>query len=656
MGNLIFTTLYILLGILAGSPAFADEVNIIKNPGFESRTAQWSKTGSSTFTIESAAPLTGNYSAIWDPSATGEFFRSTTYTIPAGLKGATCVVQMKYLWDSGTSDHIRMNVDDGTNDVAQVSLDPTSGGVPRTAQISFTCPTSGTLRFELESTANAAAITLEDVFVGTGKNTVQLSQTELYAAVQYHNISNCDVTITSGTIAEVANDTDCTSRTAVGQAQFVNNQFKMSVAKLPKGRYELSTMVPVYSDTSGTTCEFYVRAPSSQMNVTYGAVGFITGLGSNAIGTMVNSIWQQTTDATNVEFYMEWRRTAGAGSCHMGTTSAGGATFSMSLKKYPTQSAEALTLDTLGWYVDATISGANPAMSNSSVAAYSPVENSGLTLTQTSGSIPTQIPCTPSNPSTGTTCSAGNEAVGVVFNLPTAGQVLACVSFGVEISTGASGSWDGAFQVVETSNTSNTIVQEGKSRLPVQNRVSNSIVNQPVSRLCGTFNFTSAGQKTLRLMYEVSAVATVNSSIILADESGAQGQRNIHWEVYPINQQMPAPVFTAINQKVNTLATGVRVMAASIAAPSAGTCVVNSEPTGDFVNGTPVAPGTGQCTVLVNAGVFSAAPTCTCTTRTNGSTCSLTAISTSSISTRTVLGTSGADDNTAIDLVCVGLQ
>lgn len=658
MGNLIFTTLYILVGILLGSPAFAQsEVNLLKNPGFESRTSQWSKTGSSTFSIESSAPLSGVYSGIWDASATGEFFRSSTYTIPAGLKGVTCVIQMKYLWDSGTSGHILMNVDDGTNNIAQLSLEPTSSATPRTAQLSFTCPTSGTLRFELESTANASAINVDDMFVGTGKSTVQISQAELYAGVIYNNVAGCDVTTTSGTVAEVADDADCNSRSASGNAQFVNNQFKMRVPRLPKGTYELAVMVPIYSDTSGTACEVYINTTAGSMPTTYAIVGFQTAVGNNPAGTTLVIPWNQASDVGQTDFYMSWRRTGGAGTCHMATVNAGGVTFSMSLKKYPLQSAEALTLETTGWRVDANIGGSNPGFNTSAdQSAYVGLEDGGLDLVNNAGSgnISAQIPCSSTNPSTGLTCSAGNEMVGVVFNVPAAGDVLACVSGSSEIGLGASGTVIGSLQIVETPNNAQTILQEGKSRVSIQGRVPSSIENQPF-RVCGTFSFSSAGQKTLRLMYESDVTATVNSWILLADRASSNGQRDLHWEVYPLNQQMPAPVFTEVKNKVNTMASGLRVVAASIAGPSAGTCVVSNE-SGDWISGTPTSPGTGQCSITLVGSIFSAAPSCTCTTRVNGRTCSLTTVNTSTIASRTVLGTSGADDNAAVDIICMGAQ
>ena len=649
MGKLIwvlFTALFIC------NLAFADEVNLLKNPGFESRTSQWSKTGSSTFTMESAAPLAGTYSAIWDASATGEFFRSSTYTIPAGLKGTTCLIQMKYLWDTGTSGHILMNVDDGTNNVATMSLDPTTSGVPRTAQLNFTCPTSGTVRFELESTANAVAFTVDEAYLGSGRNSAQLSQAELYAGVVYNNAVNCDVSTTSGTVSELADDADCNSRSSVGNAQFVNNRFKMRVAALPKGNYQLQTMLPFYSDAATTSCEAYVKATAGGMPTTYLIAAGATGalyLG-NPQGVSTTAVWNNPNDVGQVDFYIEYRRTAGAGACHMATTSAGGSAFSMSLLKFPVQSAEAVTLETSGWRVDANIGGTNPNMGTAAQSSYIGIEDAGLDLVNNagSGSIAAQIPCSSTNAPTGLTCAAGNESVGVAFNLPSAGDVVACATFSQEINTGAGGSLISTFQLVETAPNAQTIIQEGKSRITAQGRAASTIVNQPI-RVCGNFTFSSAGQKVIRAMYEQSVTATINNNLILADRNTSNGQRDIHFEVYPLNQQMPTPVFTAINKKTESNTPGERVERAAITCSTSSTIGAQSGAWLSAIGNR----STGQCTITMANGMFSSAPACVITLKDGGTlTSSYAAINVVSTTSLTVVYS--AASNWEGYLVCMG--
>lgn len=193
------------------------------------------------------------------------------------------------------------------------------------------------------------------------------------------------------------------------------------------------------------------------------------------------------------------------------------------------------------WRVDANISGANPDLGSSSQASYIGVFNSSLTLTNNSGNgvLTAQIPCSSTNAPSGTTCSAGSESVGVAFTIPADGcavsgacDVRACASFGHVMITGAAGAIELAFQLVETPANAQTISQEGKSRVESRIAASNTL-GLPVM-VCGTFTFTSAGQKVLRLMYEQTAAGSITANVITGDAEALVGQRDIHWEVYPI--------------------------------------------------------------------------------------------------------------------------
>ena len=175
MAKLIF-----LLTLLFGFSAKAEFINVLKNPNFESRTAQWVATGGA-FAVSSTDPLEGTYSATWDPSATGQFVRSFSYTVPAGLVGGRCMVKMKYLWDSGVAGDILFNVDDGTNNIASLSLEPTAGAA-RFAVLNFDCPSSGSFRVELESTADAAVIKWDKNILGEADNSSSGKPQDVFSA------------------------------------------------------------------------------------------------------------------------------------------------------------------------------------------------------------------------------------------------------------------------------------------------------------------------------------------------------------------------------------------------------------------------------------------------------------------------------------------
>jgi hypothetical protein len=181
------------------------------------------------------------------------------------------------------------------------------------------------------------------------------------------------------------------------------------------------------------------------------------------------------------------------------------------------------------WKVDANIGGANPTLTVSNIATYTEITDAGLDMVQNSGSVAVQIPCSTTNSSSGLTCSAGSESLGVVFTMPSAGSVMACVSFSHNYGGGAG---DTGFEVVETPNNAQTITQESNSR--IMSGTNNASGFTSPYRLCGVLTFSTVGQKTLRLMREQSFPSgTIN--LVIADRSGSVGQRDIHWEVYPLN-------------------------------------------------------------------------------------------------------------------------
>ena len=146
-------------------------INLLENPGFENGLASWEFTGSSTLAKETlpANIYVGKASATWDASASGEFLRSriADSVVPAGLDANSCVLSFWYLWETGTATHIDVRVHDGTSAVSSdLELQPTTGEWAF-ATISFTCPSEGdTIRAEFESTADAAALTVDQFVLG----------------------------------------------------------------------------------------------------------------------------------------------------------------------------------------------------------------------------------------------------------------------------------------------------------------------------------------------------------------------------------------------------------------------------------------------------------------------------------------------------------
>lgn len=635
-------------------------INLIQdaNWDFENGATTWSASGG-TFTADSSTPLFDLQSGVWDSSAAAQTFSSSLVTIQRGFIGRKCQAEIYYRWPSGVAGDIKFQaVDQVPNVLAEVSLNPTTGSNVSPVFLTFDCPSTATdqLRVRLLSVgSNPAAITVDNAFVGAGRNSLNISQADLYAGVVYNNIANCDVSTTSATVVEAADDADCTSRSSVGEAQFVNNRFKMRVSNLPKGRYELSTMLPIYSDTSGTTCEVYVTASAGSMPATYVQVGF-TGVSNDPAGTMTNTVWTQSSDAGQVDFYLNWRRGGGTGACHLATAQAGAATFSMSLKRFPIQTSEAINLETTGWFFDGNIGGANPSLGTGTVSTFTAPNNSTLDLVLNSGSANGRIACASGVASNGLTCATQPEEIGVVVDLPYSGLFETCFDFAhnVTLNGTISSSLSTGFQIMRTADANAGVVEFGKSR------VSNSISegnpqtlasNEVPLRLCGTFNITSAGAHAFRLYYTQAVSGGVSQSVILADRASANGERDIHVTIKPLLQQMPAPVFTEIKKKVESNQAGEKIERARINNNGSACPVVHQS--GSWVSGS--RTGTGVCALTFTG--FSGTPACVVMSAGGAADVanqSAIAPTSTGMTVSTFTSTSGAATDKAFDIICMG--
>jgi len=276
-------------------------------------------------------------------------------------------------------------------------------------------------------------------------------------------------------------------------------------------------------------------------------------------------------------------------------------------------STQSYSLMNTYWKVDANISGANIDLGVVTVSDYTGITNGSLTLTNNSGTgnIAAQIGCSSTNAPTGTTCSSGDESVSVAFTpqgtFPQ--DVLACASFAWNGSATAGSQIVPSFQIVETPTNAQTILAQGRSRISA-GQIASAGATQDVAlpfRICGTFTFTSGGQKALRLFYEQLASGTVTKSFINADSSAAVGQRDIHWEVYPLSFQTPAPIL--VGGVTSSSTSAERIERARINLSGASACSIVSQ-SGSWISS--VSATGGNCTVNFTSGTFSSAPNCSC--------------------------------------------
>jgi len=606
-----------------------NETNLLPNPGYEARTSGWSASGSSTLAIESTNPIKGKFSAKWDPSATGEFLDSELIQIESGFVGDRCQMEFKYRWVSGVTGEIKAvlrQFDDSAateSDVASIELTPTSGDLNSIIQLPMIdCPDdpADSYRFRLESTANAAEITIDKTFLGSGRNTFQLSQATFHGGVKFGN-AGCLWIYDGSSSALPAVDADCVGGefAVSGNAlQAATDIPSIRFVDLPSGEYLIHMSGGRYRTTSSLSgsvgCQIF------ETNGPTALTGWKNDLDSTntsqQIGRDLTARFRTTSPIASIEFQIRCLENQAASNVFgLSVVGTSGERVQINVYRYPLESAEAITLETSGEHWDVNIGGANVDLGTSAVTSYGEITNGSLdmVINTLKGSKIAQIPCSGSNPSTGLTCAAGNESPGIVIDTSSAGRYEACFYFSHATDADASGFVQSIFQPVETPNDdASTILQEGDTRLPstIDNDSGASHGGIIPLSVCGTFVFNSPGQKTIRLFYEQVVAATITTNLIVIDRAATLGQRDMHITVEKMDEQFPTPIFTdltnSLNSKVFSTSDLVRFESVHVAPNCTSSPCTMINPTDGITSITRGA--TGDYTVNFTA--FITAPSC----------------------------------------------
>jgi len=588
---------------------YIEHKNLIKNPGFENQGSAWNPTDQAhvTYNISGASLATGDRTIAWDPASGADSLVSDAVAIPNALGGKNCLFSFEYNNGDGNID---AKITDGTATIASVTLAPQASF--RKQNLNFICPSSGNLRVEFIATADAAAIAIDDVYVGSASNLFNVSQAELAGKAFQDTGANCQWSVSGGSFSDFPVDNDCQTLTVehefIGDWQTTNTFLpEITINNLPPGRYSL--IVNLNLSASVDPENVHVRISDG---TTFSGQATTRIVGTNTQHVTVVGVFEYTT-AGNRTFKMQGG--AGSGDVRI-TVSSSERQLDWTLWKYPssTELIVAPDSDTLvDWFVSANIGGALIDLGVADVDPYEGIEATTLDMVANSGSLGVQIPCSSTNGSTGLTCAVGDESVGVVYTQPQAGPVLACASFVHAPSVDKNEFLDTTFQIVETPNNAQTITTTGNTRLQSGAGHTASgggtqevLVSNPV-RVCGTFNFTTAGQKTLRLFYQQLVVGTPSASLIRANRGSNQGFVDIHWEVYPLSQgALTQP--QVLNQVLTTESGGVRLEGASLDCD--GSSSITDETVGWLSSITNIS--SGQCDMIFSE-PFGRAPFCSAT-------------------------------------------
>jgi hypothetical protein len=527
----------------SGSGSGSGGINLLPNGSFEDGVnVSWTNSGGSVSGETYTNSAEGNTAyAEFTSTVIGDYIETDLETIPDSF-GPGCQTTIKVKITSGSW---AMKVIDGSgNDILDsftfTDPGPTLGNWLDVPVKSLRCPLAGE-QFKLRITSTATGVIgLDDAYLGSNRNTVSVSQSGYMGSITFSD-SDCLFNNTSGTFADMT-DATCT-KTASGRVAVRTDSptaYGFS-GTFPKGMCTVTfngTMYGTEASTSGDA-NIYSRI--------YDATNAVAGP-NNIHGGFSGGSFSKG-DYTGSQTY----KFASTGSLqnisiqtaiNISTDSANitGSTLYVSCESDVT--AEAVTSSQAEWFIDVSIGGGNPNLGVVSVASYAEITDASLDMVSNTGSAPAKIPCSSTNASTGSTCSSGSEGLGVVFDAPAAGFYEVCSSFITNTENDAiSDSLATTFQFVETSNSSQTILQEGKAKAETRQYQFVGNLFWPV-RLCGSFYFASGGTKTIRLMYEQLVTNTPIASAIVADRVATQGQRDMHITVRPLLTANSRPYWT----------------------------------------------------------------------------------------------------------------
>lgn len=490
-GNLEFSNdgvLYKKFG--TGTGGGSTGVNLLTNDSFEDGISTgWTSSGGAFSQQTFANGSEGNLKfARFVASGAGQYFESTLRTIPTFVTGG-CQADFKQVNVSANGLFKFEVLDSALNVLATANINQSAW--IKLPTLSFVCPTAGTtVKIKVTSLA-AGTLEVDKAYLGSNQNIVDsLCQGTLECEDEFSASMSNTCVVTNENMDWIQSTTNPSTGQCIAT-------FKTGLATVP-----LNCTVSVSSGA-----QYFASILSST---------------STTVGTQVY-LDNGVTGAQPVNI-----------SCQKQ-----GADFA---KAKPQTS---VSPEQASWFIDANIGGANPNLSSASVSSYAEILDSSLDLVLNSGSASAEIACASGTASTGLTCSSA-ESTGIAFFPVLTGLHEICFSASRFADLASNSTANSVFQVIETSNTSSSILTEGKQRISVGDAIGTGVAHSGYVpfKACGAFNFSDLSKKTFRLMYEQATGGTVNTSALLADRTGGNGQRDIHVSVRNLSFGQNRPILT----------------------------------------------------------------------------------------------------------------
>lgn len=576
----------------SGSGGGAGGINLLLNPSFEdpgSPILNWNFTGGTLTQEDHVNGREGNLKfARFVATAGSQFMESDTVTISDDI-GPGCMADMKYTQGDNAFEYKVLKspfadpadvVSTGTfSDLTEFTKAPT---------IVFPCEGGDQFRLRITSTA-AGTIDLDEAYMGSNKGFVD-GQTSAKAIAYTPTFQGF------GTPTEV----DFTYTIVGRDFIIIDGEFRAGTTTAVEARVGLPVgMLPSYLEAkkvvgrmeykSTTNVNDYVALADDGQNYLrfgiIGAAGFNPDTPQNG-STLIGSNFKASVRAIV--------KIPGVGS------------NSTQEAFTPEQSEfEAIAvLDSPNFFIGTTF-------------AEQTISNGSMTLNNIKGSC--QIACAGTEESSGTTCSVGNESLGVSCNLPNAGRYEVCADMNMTVSSGSGGGGGNmnlAARIVETENASQSIIQsfdEYTSWAFSNSAVAGTHTTESKQRFCQVFDVNSVGKKTFRVTMNGSGGGATNGATYI----GSSGGKNtgLKFTIKQVAHDVSRPI---VNNMVSTqYRDGKNTEDCKIVISGSPTVNDESGLCGWIDNVAPVA--TGRATINFTTGSFANVVECTGNNATGGS-------------------------------------
>ena len=315
--------------------------NLLTSSGCETDTTGWTASGGTLTRDTTTANLGGKATGVcaWDPSATSQTLSDTALTVTANdrLSGKNGVISCSV---KTAATDLKLQVYDGTNVISPNSatdvVTASSAGYVRSS-FNFIFPASGTVTARFASQSNSAIAYFKDCYFGLAENfnTSQVSQATVMGTISYDTCTGTNWSTTSTSYVIPTAMTTCTVVTT-GSAQAAATQTpSIKFTSLPPGDYVIEYEGGVQNNTAAKNAIF--RFTDGTINAREQSQ--VYSAGGNVSSPGVRQSFTYTSAQSNVTWSLSAKTDSG------GTAIIHGDPGVIRVYRFPTSSEQAISIN-----------------------------------------------------------------------------------------------------------------------------------------------------------------------------------------------------------------------------------------------------------------------------------------------------------------------